>query len=44
MTRVVPTRTGAESGTFGEKYMVRYSFIEFHGFVNNNVAKEVESY
>lgn len=40
MTRVVPTRTGAESGTFGEKYVVRYSFIEFHGFVNNNVAKE----
>jgi CRISPR-associated protein Csh2 len=31
-----------ESGTFGEKYIVRYSFIEFHGFVNNNVAKEVD--
>jgi CRISPR-associated protein Csh2 len=31
---------GAESGTFGEKYVVRYSFIEFHGFVNNNVANE----
>jgi CRISPR-associated protein Csh2 len=31
---------GAESGTFGEKYVVRYSFIEFHGFVNNNVATE----
>jgi CRISPR-associated protein Csh2 len=42
MTRVVPTKAGAESGTFGEKYIVRYSFIEFHGFVNNNVAKEVD--
>jgi CRISPR-associated protein Csh2 len=42
MTRIVPTKAGAESGTFGEKYVVRYSFIEFHGFVNNNVAKEVD--
>jgi CRISPR-associated protein Csh2 len=42
MTRVVPTKAGAESGTFGEKFIVRYSFIEFHGFVNNNVAKEVD--
>jgi CRISPR-associated protein Csh2 len=31
---------GAESGTFGQKYVIRYSFIEFHGFVNNNVANE----
>jgi CRISPR-associated protein Csh2 len=42
MTRIVPTKAGAESGTFGEKYVVRYSFIEFHGFVNNHVAKEVD--
>jgi CRISPR-associated protein Csh2 len=42
MTRVVPTKAGAESGTFGEKSVVRYSFIEFHGFVNNNVAKEID--
>ena len=41
MTRVVPTKEGAEAGTFGEKYVVRYSFIEFHGFVNNHVSKEV---
>jgi CRISPR-associated protein Csh2 len=41
MTRVVPTKEGAKAGTFGEKSVVRYSFIEFHGFVNNNVAKEV---
>jgi len=33
---------GAESGTFGEKYVVRYSFIEFHGFVNDNVATETK--
>ena len=42
MTRIVPTKKGAEAGTFGEKFVVRYSFIEFHGFVNNNVAKEVD--
>jgi CRISPR-associated protein Csh2 len=42
MTRVVPTREGVEAGTFGEKFVVRYSFIEFHGFVNNYVAKEVD--
>ena len=42
MTRVVPTRAGAKAGTFGEKNIVRYSFIEFHGFVNNNVAREVD--
>jgi CRISPR-associated protein Csh2 len=41
MTRVIPTKAGAEAGTFGEKSIVRYSFIEFHGFVNNNAAKEV---
>ena len=41
MTRVVPTKEGAKAGTFGEKSVVRYSFIEFHGFVNDNVAKEV---
>jgi CRISPR-associated protein Csh2 len=51
LTRIVPnTRKeaegtgetrGSESGTFGEKYIIRYSFIQFHGFVNNNVAEEV---
>lgn len=40
MTRVVPTRAGAEAGTFGEKSVVRYSFIVFHGFLNDLVAKE----
>lgn len=41
MTRVIPTKMGAESGTFGDKSILRYSFIEFHGFVNNNVAKDM---
>jgi CRISPR-associated protein Csh2 len=44
MTRIVPNTKNEQGeslgGTFGEKYVVRYSFIEFHGFVNNNVAKE----
>ena len=40
MTRVVPTREEAQGGGFGEKYIVRYSFIGFHGFINNFVAKE----
>lgn len=41
MTRVVPTREGAKAGTFGEKSILRYSFIVFHGFLNDLVAKQV---
>jgi CRISPR-associated protein Csh2 len=49
MVRIVPnTRRQekgkilrAEGGTFGEKAIVRYSFLQFHGFVNNNVSEEV---
>lgn len=41
MTRVVPTREEAKAGTFGSKSILRYSFIAFHGFLNNHVAKEV---
>jgi len=41
MTRVVPTREEAKAGAFGEKWILRYSFITFHGFLNNHVAKEV---
>jgi len=41
MTRVVPTREEAKAGTFGEKSIVRYAFIVFHGFLNDHVAKEV---
>lgn len=43
MTRVVPnTGEDAKGGTFGEKFVVRYAFIQFHGFVNNNVAEDVQ--
>ena len=42
MTRVVPTREDAKGGGFGEKYIVRYSFIGFHGFVNDFVATETD--
>jgi CRISPR-associated protein Csh2 len=41
MTRVVPTREEAKAGTFGEKSILRYSFITFHGFLNDHVAREV---
>lgn len=41
MTRVVPTREEAKAGTFGEKSILRYSFIVFHGFLNDIVAKQV---
>jgi len=41
MTRVVPTREEAKAGAFGEKWILRYSFITFHGFLNNHVAKDV---
>jgi CRISPR-associated protein Csh2 len=41
MTRVVPTRDEAKAGTFGEKSILRYSFIVFHGFLNDIVAKQV---
>jgi CRISPR-associated protein Csh2 len=41
MTRVVPTREEAKAGAFGEKSILRYSFIAFHGFLNDNVAKDV---
>lgn len=41
MTRVIPTRAEAKAGTFGEKSILRYSFIVFHGFLNDLVAKQV---
>jgi CRISPR-associated protein Csh2 len=41
MTRVIPTRDDAKAGTFGEKSILRYSFIVFHGFLNDIVAKQV---
>jgi len=39
-TRIVPTKGGAESGTFGEKTILKYSLIVFHGFLNQIPAKE----
>jgi CRISPR-associated protein Csh2 len=41
LVRVVPTRANIRGGGMGEKFVVRYSFIEFHGFVNDNAAKDV---
>lgn len=40
MTRIVPTKENAQAGTFGEKSVLRYSFIVFHGFLNDNAAKD----
>lgn len=42
MTRVVPTKEEAQAGTFGEKSVLRYSFIVFHGFLNDIAAKDTE--
>ncbi len=40
-TRIVPTKEGAESGTFGEKTILKYSLLAFHGFLNQFAAKEM---
>jgi len=42
MSRVVPTREEASGGTFGEKSVLRYSFIAFRGFINDIVAAETK--
>lgn len=42
ITRIVPTKAEAKAGTFGEKSILRYSFIVFHGFLNNFAADEVQ--
>lgn len=39
-TRVVPTKEDAKSGTFGEKTVLKYSLISFHGFLNQVAALE----
>jgi CRISPR-associated protein Csh2 len=41
-TRIVPTRKEVKSGTFGEKTILKYSLILFHGFLNQFAAKELE--
>ena len=38
-TRIVPTKDESKSGTFGEKAILKYSLILFHGFINQIVAK-----
>ena len=38
--RVVPTKEDAGSGTFGEKTILKYSLILFHGFLNQIPAEE----
>jgi CRISPR-associated protein Csh2 len=40
-TRVVPTQEDVKGGTFGEKNVLKYSLICFHGFLNQAVAKDV---
>ncbi len=40
-TRIVPTKEDAKGGTFGEKNVLKYSLICFHGFLNQVVAKDV---
>ncbi|MGI0081014.1 MAG: type I-B CRISPR-associated protein Cas7/Csh2 [Nitrososphaerales archaeon] len=40
MSRIVPTKEEAQAGTFGEKFILRYSFIVFHGFLNSMAAKD----
>ena len=40
ITRVVPTRAELKAGTIGDRSVLRYSFIAFHGFINDVVAKE----
>jgi CRISPR-associated protein Csh2 len=42
ITRVVPTKEDAQAGTFGEKSVLRYSFIVFHGFLNDIAAKDTK--
>ena len=39
-TRIIPTKKKAKSGTFGEKSILKYSLILFHGFINQIAAKK----
>lgn len=44
MTSLVPNTAKegiSKGGSFGEKWIVRYALMQHHGFVNNNVAKDV---
>ncbi len=39
-TTVMPSGTGAQQGTFWEKYILPYSLIAFYGVINENAAKQ----
>jgi CRISPR-associated protein Csh2 len=41
-TTVMPSREGAEQGTFWERYILPYSLIVFYGVVNENAARQQE--
>jgi CRISPR-associated protein Csh2 len=45
MTSLVPNTKDeagvSKGGSFGNKWIVRYAFLQHHGFVNNNVAKQI---
>jgi CRISPR-associated protein Csh2 len=40
MTRVVPTSEQKRGGAFGDKHIVKYSFLEFFGVVNDHAAEQ----
>jgi len=39
-TTVMPSKGGAEQGTFWERYILPYSLIVFYGVVNENAARQ----
>lgn len=39
-TTIMPSKAGAEQGTFWEKYILPYSLICFYGVVNENATKQ----
>ena len=41
-TTVMPSKGGAEQGTFWERYILPYSLIVFYGVVNENAARQQE--
>jgi len=41
-TTVMPSKAGAEQGTFWERYILPYSIIVFYGVVNENAARQQE--
>jgi Cas7 group CRISPR-associated protein Csh2 len=45
MTSMVPNTKNeagiSKGGSMSNKWIVRYAFLQHHGFVNNNVAKQI---